>query len=159
MSFSPVVLQCSSFSSVVLVLIFSLVFLVCLSSRAAKSRYPPGPASHPLIGHTLQVPAEKTWLYFEQLGKKYGPLVLFLSFVFQLIVLFFSGSIVRLSLAGDEIVVLNDVKDAEELVSFPFPCSASTGSVTLRSSIGGRITIHLGNLSYTRENTSRKASV
>ena len=52
------------------VLLLSLALYFGISSR--KSSYAPGPKSYPLIGHTFQVPLEKTWIYFEQLGKKYG---------------------------------------------------------------------------------------
>ncbi|KAF8509858.1 cytochrome P450 [Hysterangium stoloniferum] len=61
-------------------------------------RSPPGPKPAFLFGHTFQIPKTKTWRYFEQLGFKYGP-------------------IVKLSLAGDDIVILNDPKDAEELLA------------------------------------------
>ncbi|KAG6829029.1 hypothetical protein H0H87_012834 [Tephrocybe sp. NHM501043] len=56
-------------------------------------RFAPGPPEHPIVGHTLQVPTVKVWRYFEKLRP-----------------------IVRLSLAGDEILVLNDPTDAEELL-------------------------------------------
>lgn len=57
----------------------------------------PGPAGWPLVGNTFQVPQTKIWRYFEKLGYEHGP-------------------IFRLSLAGDEILVLNDPADAEELL-------------------------------------------
>ncbi|KAF8993102.1 cytochrome P450 [Cyathus striatus] len=52
---------------------------------------------HPFVGHTFQVPTQKTWRYFESLWHRYGP-------------------IFRLSLAGDEIVVLSRGKDGEALL-------------------------------------------
>ncbi|KAF8955138.1 cytochrome P450, partial [Flammula alnicola] len=58
----------------------------------------PGPPPRPLVGHTFQVPSTKIWKYFEKLGLQYGPLV-------------------RLSLAGDDILVLNHPVDAEELLA------------------------------------------
>ncbi|KZT40308.1 cytochrome P450 [Sistotremastrum suecicum HHB10207 ss-3] len=67
-------------------------------SSRRKPQSPPGPKPHWLVGHTFQVPQTKAWLYFEKLGKEFGP-------------------IVKLSLAGDDIVVLNDPKDAEELLN------------------------------------------
>ncbi|KAG6908995.1 hypothetical protein DXG01_002484 [Tephrocybe rancida] len=57
----------------------------------------PGPKGLPLVGNIFQIPSGKVWRYFEELGSKYGPLV-------------------RLSMAGDEILVLNDPSDAEELL-------------------------------------------
>ncbi|KZT28692.1 cytochrome P450 [Neolentinus lepideus HHB14362 ss-1] len=66
-------------------------------ARSCSVRYPPGPTPHPLFGHTFQIPKQHTWRYLEGLGKRYGP-------------------IVRLSLAGDNLLVLNDPEDAEELL-------------------------------------------
>ncbi|KAJ7789769.1 cytochrome P450 [Mycena olivaceomarginata] len=57
----------------------------------------PGPPAYPLVGHILQVPTVKAWKYFERLAHQYGP-------------------IVKVSLAGDDIVVLSDPSDAEELL-------------------------------------------
>ncbi|KAI0079803.1 cytochrome P450 [Panus rudis PR-1116 ss-1] len=62
-----------------------------------KRNYPPGPKGWPIIGNALDVPAEKTWRYFEKLSHEYGP-------------------IVRLSMGGEEIIVLSDPKDCEELL-------------------------------------------
>lgn len=59
--------------------------------------YPPGPNAFPFIGHTFQVPNQHTWRYFHWLSQKYGP-------------------VVRLSLAGNDTVVLSDAKDAEEIL-------------------------------------------
>ncbi|KAF7360713.1 Cytochrome P450 [Mycena venus] len=56
----------------------------------------PGPPAHPLVGHTFQVPTIKTWKYYEDLWHKHGP-------------------IVKLTLAGDDILVLSDPADAQEL--------------------------------------------
>ncbi|KAG6873388.1 hypothetical protein C0995_016198 [Termitomyces sp. Mi166 len=63
-----------------------------------RPRFAPGPKEHPVVGHTFQVPKVKVWRYFEKLSSQHGP-------------------IIRLSLAGDEILVLNDPSDAEELLS------------------------------------------
>ncbi|KAK7018236.1 cytochrome P450 [Favolaschia claudopus] len=64
---------------------------------SSKSPKIPGPAPHPFVGHTLQVPVIKTWKYFERLAHEYGP-------------------IVKLSLNGNEIIVLSNPSDAEELL-------------------------------------------
>ncbi|KZT30010.1 cytochrome P450 [Neolentinus lepideus HHB14362 ss-1] len=58
----------------------------------------PGPTPHPIVGHLLQVPKKHVWKYFESLGQHYGP-------------------VVGLSLAGDNLVILNDAEDAEELLN------------------------------------------
>ncbi|KAG6860942.1 hypothetical protein C0995_005772 [Termitomyces sp. Mi166 len=64
-----------------------------------RPRLAPGPKEHLLVGHTFQVPKDRpAWRYFEDLSHKYGP-------------------IVRLSLAGDEVLVLNHPSDAEELLN------------------------------------------
>ena len=83
--------------------IVASLLIAFLSFRNASSanRSPPSPKAHPIIGHTFQVPTERTWRYFDDLSKKLGP-------------------IFRLSLAGDEIVVLTDPEDVEELVSLHF---------------------------------------
>ncbi|EMD33484.1 hypothetical protein CERSUDRAFT_118063 [Gelatoporia subvermispora B] len=73
------------------------IIYVKIKGSAQSAQYFPGPPEHPLVGHTLQVPTIQTWRYFEKLARKYG-------------------SIFRLSLAGDNILVLSDPADAEELL-------------------------------------------
>lgn len=75
-----------------------LVVCVWLVRHLHKPPYPPGPKPAPFFGHIFQVPKTHTWRYFASLAKSYG-------------------SVVRLTLAGDDILVLNSSKDAEELVS------------------------------------------
>ncbi|KAF8066014.1 cytochrome P450 [Lyophyllum atratum] len=74
--------------------IFVVAFTVHVYRRRGRL---PGPRPHPLIGHLLQIPRQKTWRYYETLSKQYGP-------------------IVGLSLGFKEVVVLNDARDAEELL-------------------------------------------
>ncbi|KAF9262833.1 cytochrome P450 [Marasmius fiardii PR-910] len=57
----------------------------------------PGPRGIPIFGNVLQVPTVKTWIYFQELASQYG-------------------SIFRLNLAGNEVLVLNSPEDAEELL-------------------------------------------
>ncbi|KAK7044399.1 cytochrome P450 [Favolaschia claudopus] len=80
--------------SITLVIIYWLLAAPSSSSKGLKI---PGPPSHPIVGHTFQVPQLKTWRYFEKLSHEYGP-------------------IVKLKLAGDETVILSDAADAEELL-------------------------------------------
>lgn len=99
--------------------LFLLFVTVSAAMFSRRARYPPGPSALPLIGHTFSIPIEKPWLYFDQLGRRYGPL----SFIFfrpipQYIAL--SGPVVRLSLAGDEVLVLNRAEDAKELVRLSY---------------------------------------
>ncbi|KAJ7312708.1 cytochrome P450 [Mycena albidolilacea] len=77
------------------VFLLSLILIYCI----ATTRPPqiPGPPPHPFVGHTFQVPIVKTWRYFEKLSLKYGP-------------------IVKLTLAGDDMIVLSNPSDAEELL-------------------------------------------
>lgn len=73
--------------------------LIYVSRRLLGKRapFPPGPFQVPVFGNAFQVPTESTWLYFSRLSKKYGPLL-------------------RLSLAGSDILVLDKLEDAEELL-------------------------------------------
>ncbi|KLO13132.1 cytochrome P450 [Schizopora paradoxa] len=66
--------------------------------RARRARLPPGPIGNALVGNLFQIPLHRPWLYFEKLGRLYGP-------------------VVRLRLGWEEIVVLNEAEDAEELLS------------------------------------------
>ncbi|OCH93179.1 cytochrome P450 [Obba rivulosa] len=88
------------FAGLIVLALFALCVTHLWSSKLSSKakRYPPGPFRHPLVGHSLQVPTIKTWRYFERLAHTYG-------------------SIFRLSLAGDNVIILSDPGDAEELVS------------------------------------------
>ncbi|KAJ7137443.1 cytochrome P450 [Mycena crocata] len=65
-------------------------------TRRSSTRVP-GPRAHPFVGHIFQVPKVKTWKYMERLWHEYGP-------------------IVKLTLAGDDFLILNDPADAEALL-------------------------------------------
>lgn len=54
--------------------LFLLFVTVSAVMFSRKARYAPGPSALPLIGHTFSIPMEKPWLYFEQLGGRYGSL-------------------------------------------------------------------------------------
>lgn len=94
------------------------LFLIYRGTRrsTSKSLPIPGPPPHPFVGHTFQVPTTKTWKYFEKLSHQYG-----VSAVSSVLCGFLTcspiGPIVKVTLAGDDIVVLSDPADAEELVS------------------------------------------
>ena len=36
-----------------------------------RSKMPPGPFPLPIVGNTLSLPANKPWIYFEELSKEY----------------------------------------------------------------------------------------
>ncbi|KLO06796.1 cytochrome P450 [Schizopora paradoxa] len=63
----------------------------------SRKTYPPGPPGHPIAGNIFQLPIHKPWLYFQELGKTYGP-------------------ITHLKLGYEEVVVLHKAADAGELL-------------------------------------------
>ncbi|KAJ7890054.1 cytochrome P450 [Mycena olivaceomarginata] len=74
------------------------VIVIYLINWRSKSPRIPGPPPHPFVGHTFQVPTIKSWKYFEKLWRQYG-------------------SIVKVTLAGDDMIILSNPSDAEELAS------------------------------------------
>ncbi|KAK7046638.1 cytochrome P450 [Favolaschia claudopus] len=68
-----------------------------INGRSTGKRIP-GPRAHPFVGHTFQVPTIHTWKYYENLWHQYGP-------------------IVKLTFAGDDILILSDPVDAQELLA------------------------------------------
>lgn len=80
-------------------LLLGLFFFVWLTASYLRRKrdLPPGPTPIPIFGNALQIPTERTWLYFKSLSEKYGP-------------------IVRLRIAGTEVIVLDDIGDVDELV-------------------------------------------
>jgi len=93
------VVLCTSAALLLSLLLLAMTNRLFLTqSQSISKKVPPSPPPHLFVGHALQLPQRRPWVYFEQLSKTYGPMV-------------------RLSLAGDEILVLNDARDAEELVS------------------------------------------
>ncbi|THH10559.1 hypothetical protein EW146_g8337 [Bondarzewia mesenterica] len=77
--------------------VLGILGLCLLRAFVKKTRYPPGPKGLPFLGNIFSLPTTKTWKYFELLSHKYG-------------------SIVRLSLAGNDLIILSDPRDAEELL-------------------------------------------
>jgi hypothetical protein len=75
-----------------------ILFWIAFPYVRRRRDVPPGPIPVPIFGNVLQIPTEETWLYFKSLSQKYGP-------------------IVRLTIAGTEAVLLDDIEDVEELVS------------------------------------------
>jgi hypothetical protein len=101
-------------SLVLTVFLLSLILIHWITAN--RSPQIPGPPPHPFVGHTFQVPIVKTWRYFEKLSLKYGVL----QCSFMIAVCFNklnAGPIVKLTLAGDDMIVLSNPSDAEELAS------------------------------------------
>ncbi|KAM0750827.1 cytochrome P450 [Meredithblackwellia eburnea MCA 4105] len=68
-----------------LVVTIALVFLGLRLSRKRRSKHPPlppGPRGWPVVGNMLSMPKTHLWYYFDDVCKKYGPLVT-LSFASQ----------------------------------------------------------------------------
>jgi len=79
----------------ILLLILVTAYYVALYFQQKARHYAPGPTPWPIIGNSI--PTEKSWLFFHSLCKIYGP-------------------IVRLSLAGSEMLILDELEDIEELL-------------------------------------------
>ncbi|KAJ7674087.1 hypothetical protein B0H14DRAFT_1003255 [Mycena olivaceomarginata] len=120
--------------------LLSLVLVYWITrSSASKTPQIPGPPPHPFVGHTLQVPTVKTWKYFEKLYHEYG-------------------SIVKLTLAGDDIIVLSDPSDAEELESLADAVPRPSSLKANYSWVAVHTTTHPEDHSCTRVNISRKTN-
>lgn len=59
-------------------IVASVVVVDYLRMLHLRSKMPPGPVPLPIIGNTFSLPANKPWIYFEELSKKYKtPLITF----------------------------------------------------------------------------------
>jgi hypothetical protein len=76
----------------------------------------PGPPAHPFVGHTFKVPTTKMWRYYEHLSHEHGELSSLISRVRCSNEMVSTGPIMKLTLAGDDILVLSHPSDAQELV-------------------------------------------
>ncbi|KZV85276.1 cytochrome P450 [Exidia glandulosa HHB12029] len=61
-----------------------------------KDKFAPGPYV-PFFGNALEIPTQYTWRYFAKLSEKYGPMI-------------------RLTIAGGEMLVLNKLEDIDEIL-------------------------------------------
>ncbi|KAG9057243.1 hypothetical protein FS842_008050 [Serendipita sp. 407] len=76
----------------------SVVLPVAWSYYSSSQKYHPGPPKLPIVGNLLQIPREVPWKTYQEWAKIYGPCV-------------------HLEVLGHQILVLNESKDAEELLS------------------------------------------
>lgn len=95
-------------------ILLSVAMSVVLFLR--NNKCPPGPSPISLLRHTLLSSVDKPWIYFKRLGMKYGSDNSFSSLIVSNLNNL-SGSVVNVSFAGEEVLVLNTAEDAEELVS------------------------------------------
>lgn len=86
--FSAIIMFDSSAALCAIVIVFIVFgafrYFFSLSADAGRSSFP-GPMPLPVVGHALQVPAVKTWKYFERLCWVYGSLRSVLSVVMLVI--------------------------------------------------------------------------
>lgn len=68
------------------------------SYLAQPNKYHPGPTPLPVFGNLHQIPRELPWVTYKEWSKTYGPCV-------------------HLEIVGKHILILNDAKDAEELLT------------------------------------------
>lgn len=109
-------------SLIVWTCIAAILLAVYLRILSNKANLPPGPRGIPLIGNIFQVPKMQTWTYFERLSRIYGAYCLGIPLPTAYSSILCEGPIVRLSLAGAEVIILNDPLDAEALVRhYPYP--------------------------------------
>ncbi|UZJ56102.1 hypothetical protein CBS101457_005422 [Exobasidium rhododendri] len=81
-----------------LLLAVAVAAIVITSSKWFRRQdLPPGPPGIPIFGNALQLPTSRPWLFFTQLGKKYGP-------------------ITYLNIAGQPTIVLNTMEAAKEIL-------------------------------------------
>ncbi|EAU84014.2 cytochrome P450 [Coprinopsis cinerea okayama7 len=76
-------------------LLYCLIRL--LASRRPPAPFPPGPRRLPLLGNILDMPSSQEWLTFTEWGQKWG-------------------DITSISIFGQEIVILNSMKAAVEML-------------------------------------------
>lgn len=150
-------------SLVIYVLPLAVVCVYSIRNWFRQDRPFPGPPSHPIVGHALQVPTIKTWKYFEKLCRAYGvfwPTISRGAPHYSLWLIYVLGPIFQLSLGRDRIVVLNRSADAEELVrlgplhvKFEF-----LSALAFVSSGSGPTTTRPASRSCTLESTNRTTS-
>lgn len=62
----------SSPAAVTLVSLLLIVALYGFNNRSKGSNSPPGPKPELFYGNGRQIPSRRSWVYYEELGKKFG---------------------------------------------------------------------------------------
>ncbi len=99
-----------------IVIALSLVCLFAYLKRSSTNRppLPPGPPADPLIGHLRVMPSDNHGLVFHEWSKTYG-MILFPS-PSLLALSNSSGDVIHLKILGRNIIVLNSVQAATDLL-------------------------------------------
>ncbi len=83
--------------SLVFITVAIVGFTSLLYVLKSDKRLPPGPPSYPFIGSLLSWPSSQNWLTFTRWGEQYG-------------------EIVYVNVAGTDIIILNSLKAAQDLL-------------------------------------------
>ncbi|EMD35342.1 hypothetical protein CERSUDRAFT_53277 [Gelatoporia subvermispora B] len=83
-------------STLLLILIVGLAYIIARHSSSRRVLYPPGPQGWPIIGNLLNIPRFKPWERYLEWSKQYGP-------------------IIYMNVLGKHIVVLNTAKAVSDL--------------------------------------------
>jgi hypothetical protein len=79
-----------------------------------KKRLPPGPKSHPFIGHMLSIPRSSEHVVYANMSKELKSTINLC--VLWRVLTFTSGDIIALSAMGQTIIVLNSIEATSELL-------------------------------------------
>lgn len=88
-----------------------------LSNRNKELPYPPGPKPLPLIGNIRDIPLASPWITYTEWAKTYGRLHVWHSIPLYLFLLLFPiGDIMYASMLGQDMIIVNTVEIATELL-------------------------------------------
>lgn len=100
--------------------LFGVTVTHVLWSYLTPQQYHPGPFRLPLIGNLLQIPREIPWLTYKRWSKIYGEYlsiwVLRIMAEILIQISYFAGPCIHLDVVGLHVLIINDYKDAEELL-------------------------------------------
>jgi len=102
-----------------LVILFAVAWAALIYFRRISSRLlplPPGPKRLPLIGNLLNAPRSFEWEAYTRWGKEYGACMRVIFRRTQCLTFGSDSDIIYLNVAGTEVVVLNSLSAANELL-------------------------------------------